>query len=180
MMLRTPWAVASWPERAWLELLRLQHRDNGTGDVVVCRDGAVDLVTRPQQHLREDGAALVASQSGTNCCGPFVILPDLNNGFRTSFPLEPGRVRIRRPAPQLGDDGIRLPLEGDEDAPGLIAANLVPVERDEDLPDTADDLTVVVDRRATGPRKLLQIAIDVPWAMSVMISTLAARQHASA
>ena len=34
------------------------------------------------------GAALVASQSGTNCCGPFVSFPLLKSGFSTaSFPL---------------------------------------------------------------------------------------------
>ncbi len=34
------------------------------------------------------GCAFVASQSGTNCCGPFVSLPFLKSGFRTaSLPL---------------------------------------------------------------------------------------------
>src|SRR5437667_10394721 len=41
-------------QRDWLQLLRLQGGDHGAGDVVVRRDGAVDLVVRLEQHLLED------------------------------------------------------------------------------------------------------------------------------
>src|SRR5689334_6441409 len=45
-------------QRDRLQVLGLQDRDHGSGDVVVRRNGAVDLVPGLRQHLREDRAGV--------------------------------------------------------------------------------------------------------------------------
>src|SRR5204863_8663295 len=71
--------------------------------------------------------------------------------------LEPKRVLIRRPSPELSDDRLRLALQGVDDTLCLGSADSFTVEGDVHLRDTADDLPVVVDRLAA---RLCELLLD--------------------
>src|SRR6266542_586764 len=140
-----------------LQLLRFQRGNHSAGDAVVRRDGAVDLVVRLQQHLLEDGLRVRRQPERHELLRALAQLAALEERVQNSVvsTLEPERVLIRRAAPELGDDGLRLPLQGLDDAVGLGFADGLTVEGDVHLRDTADHLTVVVDRLTAGPCELL-------------------------
>src|SRR6266487_4831158 len=131
-------------QRDRLELLRLQRGNHSAGDAVVRRDGAVDLVARLEQHLLEDGLRVRRQPERhelLRALGQLAALEErIQNGIVSA--LEPECVLIRRAAPELGDDGLRLPLQGVDDALGLGRAYGLPVEGDVHLRDPADHLTV--------------------------------------
>src|SRR5438876_1237691 len=135
-------------QRDRIQLLRLQGGNHSAGDAVVRSDGAVDLVVRLEQHLLEDGLRVGRQPERhelLRALGQLAALEErVQNGIVAA--LEPERVLIRRPAPELGDDGLRLAFEVVDDTPGLRRADGLTVEGDVHLRDTADHLTVVVDR----------------------------------
>ena len=78
-------------------------------------------------------ASPLADQAGTNCCGPFVIFPLLNSGFRmSSLPLLNQAAFVSVGLPQSSaTTGFVLPLSAARDASGLRPPDRVAVERDE-------------------------------------------------
>src|SRR5436190_8578510 len=107
-------------QRDGLQLLRLQGGDHGAGDAVVRGDGAVDLVVRRQQHLLEDGLGVRRQPERHELLRAFGQLAALEQRIQNRVvpALEPERVLISRAAPELGDNGLRLALEGVDDALG--------------------------------------------------------------
>src|SRR5438445_343463 len=144
-------------QRDRLQVLRLQSGDHGAGDVVVRRDGSVDLVVRLEQHLREDRRSVGGQPEGhelLRALGQCLVLEQrVQNSVVPA--LEPERVLVGWPAPELGDDRLRLALQSLDDALGLGGADGLTVESHVDLRDAADHLTVVVDRRPACRCELL-------------------------
>src|SRR6185295_7780606 len=135
-------------QRDRLQLLRFQRGDHSAGNAVVRRDGAVDLVVRLQQHLLEDGLGVRRQPERhelLRALGQLAALEERVQNLVVSA-LKPEGVLIRRATPELGDDWLRLPLQGVGYTPGLRRAHCHAVEGDVDLRDAADNLTVVVDR----------------------------------
>src|SRR5689334_5172630 len=97
-----------------LQLLRLQGSDHGARDAVVRSDGAVDLVARLQQHLLEDRLRVRRQPERHELLRALGQLAAREQRIqdRVVPALEPERVLIGRAAPELGDNGLRLALEG--------------------------------------------------------------------
>ncbi len=100
-------------------------------------------------------AALFASQSGTNCCGPLTIGPFEKSGVQDGViaALEPERVLVGRAAPELGDRSTVIRavlLHRGEDTGGLRLSDRLAVERDVDRRGSTEHLAVVVDRVPAG------------------------------
>ena len=98
-------------------------------------------------------AALFASQSGTNCCGPRLIFLVAKSGLKTLLlPLwNQNAFWSVWPPQQLGDRAARvgpLRLHRGDDAVGLGLADRHAVERDVHRGGAAGHLAVVVDRLA--------------------------------
>src|SRR5579864_1826529 len=135
-------------QRDRLQVAGLQVGDHGAGDVVVRRDGAVDLVVRLDEHLGEDRAGVRREPVGHELLRALGELAALEERVQDCVvtALEPERVLVRLAAPELGDDRLRLALERGEDAVRLRRPDGLAVERDVDGRGPAGDLTVVVDR----------------------------------
>src|SRR5262245_29587345 len=81
-----------------IQVLRLQDRHHGPGDVVVRRDRAVDLVPGLRQHLREDRACVRGKPVGNELLRALLQLAALEQRVQNGVvpALEPERVLVGR------------------------------------------------------------------------------------
>ena len=158
MMFCTPCGVASWPDSA-IGLSFFAFSIATTAPAMLSFAAMAPSILFPvfSSICVKIGPAFVASQSGTNCCGPFVILPLLNSGFRIlSFPLLNQYAFWSVGPPQSSaTTGFDLPFSAFRMPLACAGSDCNPVEGDVDLRDAADHLAVVVDRRPARLRELL-------------------------